>query len=417
MSEVIPAEWTAYELGDVLLKIEGGGTPSRTNANFWNGSIPWATVKDLKGIRLSSTEESITESGVSASASKVVPANTPIIATRMAVGKAVVFDKAVAINQDLKAVYPSLSLSSDFFLHWYLANSEQVSNLATGSTVKGIRLEVLKALPLALPPLREQQKITTILSSVDDVIEKTRAKIDKLKDLKTGMMQELLTQGIGHTEFKDSPVGRIPASWVATELGLLLDKIFDCEHKTAPYVDQSRYMVVRTSNVRDGELVLRDMRYTTADAYREWTRRTTPRFGDILFTREAPAGESCLVPEGMSICMGQRLVLLRPNKDVVSAEFLSLYLNSKMARTAINDLSIGTTVKRINIDDIEKILCALPSLGEQVQISAAIYSIQRKLSFAIEKLNCLESVKKSLMQDLLTGKVRVEVNPTETAAA
>src|SRR5690606_10189467 len=73
-----------------------------------------------------------------------------------------------------------------------------------------------------LPPLPEQQKIASILSSVDDVIEKTRAQIDKLKDLKTGMMQELLTKGIGHTEFKDSPVGPIPSKWEVHRIGDLL---------------------------------------------------------------------------------------------------------------------------------------------------------------------------------------------------
>src|SRR5690606_19362767 len=72
-------------------------------------------------------------------------------------------------------------------------------------------------------PVAEQQKIATILSSVDDVIEKTRAQIDKLKDLKTGMMQELLTKGIGHTEFKSSDVGQIPKSWACELVSSLFE--------------------------------------------------------------------------------------------------------------------------------------------------------------------------------------------------
>ena len=71
-----------------------------------------------------------------------------------------------------------------------------------------------------------------------------------------------------------------------------LCRIIDCEHKTAPYVDESEFLVVRTSNVRNGQLVMDDMKYTTQAGYKEWTQRGAPEFGDVLFTREAPAGET-----------------------------------------------------------------------------------------------------------------------------
>jgi len=96
---------------------------------------------------------------------------------------------------------------------YYSLNSFDLSQYNEASGVPSLGRDTLNAIPLPTPPLPEQQKIAAILSSVDDVIEKTRAQIDKLKDLKIGMMQELLTKGIGHTEFKDSPVGRIPKEW------------------------------------------------------------------------------------------------------------------------------------------------------------------------------------------------------------
>src|SRR5690606_18090409 len=99
----------------------------------------------------------------------------------------------------------------------------QIELNASGTTRTRIARGILSQIEVLTPPLPEQQRIATILSSVDDVIEKTRAQIDKLKDLKTGMMQELLTQGIGHTEFKDSPVGRVPASWNVKHIGDLLN--------------------------------------------------------------------------------------------------------------------------------------------------------------------------------------------------
>ncbi|GAA4106227.1 restriction endonuclease subunit S [Zhongshania borealis] len=410
MSNTVPSGWGVHELGDLALKIEGGGTPPRNEPRYWGGDIPWASVKDLRGVELNSTKESISEMGLENSSSKLIPANTLIIACRMAVGKAVFFNRDVAINQDLKAFFTRDNVNWRFLLHWYLAKSEQINDLATGSTVKGIRLDDLNLLPIDLPPLPEQQKIAAILSTVDDVIEKTRAQIAKLKDLKIGMMQELLTKGIGHTEFKDSPVGRIPVGWDVRNLEKITVRIIDCEHKTAPYVDKSEYLVVRTSNVRHGELIHDGMKFTTEGGYAEWTKRAVPSVGDVLFSREAPAGESCMVPSGIKVCMGQRMVLLSPNAGVVFPDYFSLFLSSEIARLAIYGLSIGTTVTRINIEDIKRIPCVIPPVVEQKEIFTAVQSVQTSILSKKSRLNSLKSVKKALMQELLTGNVRVKVD-------
>ena len=302
--------------------------------------------------------------------------------------------------------------NGEFLAHLFQLQSVQhyFYLLANGTTRFGLTAEAINTAPLITPPLPEQQKIATILSSVDDVIEKTHAQIDKLKDLKTGMMQELLTKGIGHTEFKDSPVGRIPSEWEVLPLESIVENIVDCEHKTAPYVENSEFLVVRTSNVRDGEIVYEDMRFTTGEAFSEWTKRAVPADGDVLFTREAPAGESCMVPAGLKICMGQRMVLLRPKVNKVYPDYFSLYLTSEAAKLAIYELSIGTTVTRINIEDIKRIPCVVPSVKEQREIHLKVSSIQSVISQKELLLSSIESTKKALMQDLLTGKVRVKLN-------
>jgi type I restriction enzyme S subunit len=291
----------------------------------------------------------------------------------------------------------------------------------------GIYLAEIGKILTPIPPLPEQQKIAAILSSVDEVIEKTQAQINKLKDLKIGMMQELLSpregqaanisnpqgeskNGLHHTEFKDSPLGRIPVGWETLSLENLVHRIIDCEHKTAPYIDKSEFLVVRTSNVRHGELVHKDIKFTTESGFSEWTKRAIPSVGDVLFTREAPAGESCMVPEGIKVCMGQRMVLLRPNKDLVDPNYFSLFLTSEFAELAIYELSIGTTVNRINIEDIKKIPYILPPKSEQKKIHSIVQSIQKTLTTKQSKLKSLLDTKKALMQDLLTGKVRVKVD-------
>ncbi|NNN59231.1 restriction endonuclease subunit S [Vibrio sp. 1-2 (7-a)] len=186
--------------------------------------------------------------------------------------------------------------------------------------------------------------------------------------------------------------------------------VVDCEHKTAPYVIESEYLVVRTSNVRNGQLVMDDMKYTTSEGYEEWTQRAVPEYGDVLFTREAPAGESCLVPYDKKVCMGQRMVMLRPKKKVTDPVFLSLILNTERTKTDISRLSIGSTVSRINIADIKKLKVACPPLPEQQKIAKILSTWDKAIATTEKLIATSQQQKKSLMQQLLTGKKRL-VNP------
>lgn len=185
-----------------------------------------------------------------------------------------------------------------------------------------------------------------------------------------------------------------------------LCQVIDCEHKTAPYVKSSEFLVVRTSNVRNGQLIMEDMKYTTKEGFEEWTQRAIPSKGDVLFTREAPAGESCLVPEDKKVCMGQRMVLLRPDKKKLDSAFLSMILATEKYKFEILKSSIGSTVSRINIGDIKKLNIIYPPIQEQKKI-AEILSTWDKAIEKVEKLVAnSQQQKKALMQQLLTGEIR-----------
>lgn len=186
-----------------------------------------------------------------------------------------------------------------------------------------------------------------------------------------------------------------------------LCRIIDCEHKTAPYVRKSQFLVIRTSNVRNGQLVMQDMKFTTQAGYEEWTQRAIPQFGDVLFTREAPAGESCLVPEDKKICMGQRMVMLRPNKKKIDPVYLSFILASAKCKFDISRLSIGSTVSRINISDIKKLKVAVPPISEQKKIAQLLSTWDKAITTTEQLLANSQQQKKALMQQLLTGNKRL----------
>ncbi|MBE4703031.1 restriction endonuclease subunit S, partial [Citrobacter freundii] len=162
-------------------------------------------------------------------------------------------------------------------------------------------------------------------------------------------------------------------------------QVIDCEHKTAPYVEKSDFLVVRTSNVKDGRLIWDDMKFTTQNGYEEWTQRAIPEYGDVLFAREAPAGETCLVPKDIKMCMGQRMVLLRPASEKIDPLFFSLVLASEKIKLDILKLSIGSTVSRINIEDIKQLKVPVPSLDEQRKISKILNAWEQAI-LTTEKL-------------------------------
>lgn len=197
-------DWEKTSLGKCLAKIVGGGTPSRKIEEYWNGNIPWATVKDFSTFRSDSTQEKITLQGLVNSASHLIPAGTLIIATRMNIGQVSIYNVDVAINQDLKALFPTRNVCAKYLFYLLISLQQEIESLGTGSTVNGIRVEQLRNFEITLPPLlEEQKKIASVLSDADADIEKALLKLDKLMKLKQGMMSELLT---GRIRLLERPV-------------------------------------------------------------------------------------------------------------------------------------------------------------------------------------------------------------------
>jgi type I restriction enzyme, S subunit len=196
-------EWEAKTLGDVVEKIVGGGTPSRANPVFWGDGIPWVTVKDFATFHPRQTQEKITRLGLENSASNLIPAGTLITSTRMALGKAVIYEVDVAINQDLKALFLKPHASVKFLYYWFGLHGKMIDEVGSGSTVKGISIGELKRLPFLLPHLAEQTAIAEVLSDMDAEIAALEQRRDKTRALKQGMTQELLT---GRTRSVDTSV-------------------------------------------------------------------------------------------------------------------------------------------------------------------------------------------------------------------
>ncbi len=189
----LKAGWVVKKLGDVVDKFIGGGTPSRSTKQYWGGDLPWVTVKDFATFNPYAAQESITYEGLKNSATHLIPKGTIITSTRMALGKAVVYEVDVCINQDLKAVIPTNEIFVQYMLFWFEHNEVNIADLGSGSTVMGLSLDELKKIDFPKPPVAEQTRIATILSDMDADIAALETKLAKTQQIKQGMMHNLLT--------------------------------------------------------------------------------------------------------------------------------------------------------------------------------------------------------------------------------
>jgi hypothetical protein len=176
----------------------GGGTPSRQVPSYWRGKIPWASVKDFpeqSGV-IHDTEEHISASGLNASASNLISAGTPLVCTRMAVGRAAMPSVPMAINQDVKAIFPAPGVSPAYLLKLLQFIQPKAEAQAVGSTVKGIRIQDYLDIKTPIADTDAQPFIACILDTLDTAIHETEAIIAKLRAVKQGLLHDLLTRGI-----------------------------------------------------------------------------------------------------------------------------------------------------------------------------------------------------------------------------
>ncbi|MAA72369.1 MAG: hypothetical protein CL679_11675 [Bermanella sp.] len=314
-----------------------------------------------------------------------------------------------------------------------LLSSEWIQNdiaryCFTGSTnqVELSRTELLQ-LTLYFPELKQQQKIAEILSTVDNLIDQTQSLIDKYTAVKLGMMADLSSRGIDisgtpetnksygqlRPSYEDAPelyqeteLGFIPKDWHAEPLQEFLSLITYGFTNPMPETEDGPWMVT-AANVIDGEIDYKNTRHTSLEAFNTLlTQKSKPKLNDILLTKDGTLGRLALVDDE-TVCINQSVALLRCNEKV-KPHFMKLLLETEKYYHKMLDDAGGSTIKHIYITIVDKMLIGLPPNPKEQD---AIYS---KAAAIIEKINTektylekLKLKKKGLMQDLLTGKVKV----------
>jgi type I restriction enzyme S subunit len=415
----IPVDWEVTKLGDVVIAFYNGGTPNTKIKEYWDGNIPWITGADFLGQKVAQIRKYITPKGVTNSATNIIPKGNLLVVTRTGVGKLAIAPFDIAISQDITGVIVDQHKTISDFLYWYLNHhAKQLKTLKQGTSINGILREDVSAYLISLPPLLEQNKITEIFSTVDDAIEKTNTIIEKTKELKKGLMQKLLTRGIGHKKFKKTEIGERPEEWkvvtlkdvASPERYSFVDGPFGSNLKTIHYKTLG-VPVIQSQMVISGKFTPLDKYYVSPEKAKE-LERSKVISGDIVIAKiGVNFGASATIPDNYpDAILSGNTMKITPDKSKVVTQYLQYLLHYYREKKIFNKIVSTTAQPAITLTGVKNLSIPLPNKKEQKEIVDILTALDLELDNEIFCRQQLTILKKSLMQVLLTGRIRVKLH-------
>ena len=415
-----PKGWNEKKIKE-FARTHSGGTPLRSNEEFYKGNIRWVKSSELKQKYLYDTEEYITELALKKSSARMADSNSILFAMYGATaGDMTILKKASSLNQAVLAISinEDEDIDLEYFYYFLKRLVYKLIFMSQGGGQPNLSKGIVDNLYLLYPKSKlEQIAIATILSKVDETIQATQTTIQAAEKLKKALMQNLLTgklkpDGTWRTEkeFKESKLGLIPKNWEIKTIKDLSTQVTDGEHYT-PDRSDSGYYLLSARNIKNSYLDLSKVDYVNGEVLQKIQRRCNPKEGDIFISCSGTIGNVCIVPKGLNAGMVRSAALVKLKKDKIEPEYAELVLQSFPLQNQMK-VSVASSVQgNIFQGAIKKLKIAYPpSKKERDAIATKMTSISILIKQKQSKIKTLQRLKKSLMQNLLTGKIRVDVD-------
>lgn len=403
---VIPEDWEIKYLSD-FGKIQSGGTPSTTMAEYWGGNIAWCTPSDITSTPtkyINVTERTITEAGLNNSAATVMPAGSILLCTRATIGELKINSIPMATNQGFKNITVNNSGNAEFLYYLLQTKKSRMLDLAIGSTFLEISKTALSKILLQIPMRDEQNKIADALSDMDNLVVVLEKQIAKKKAIKQGTMQELLTGKRRLPGFSGEwrYFNLMKNSKVKARIGWQ-------GLKKSEYLDSGYALLVTGTDFDDGRVLWDGCHYVTRSRY-EQDRNIQLQNNDILITKDGSLGKAALV-QGLTkpATLNSGIFVIRPLQDAYDPVFVYQILSSFVFKNFLDRLSAGSTIIHLYQKDVGKFEFLLPpTIAEQKAIAEALSEMDADIAALENKLTKYRQVKQGMMQQLLTGKIRLK---------
>jgi len=289
-------------------------------------------------------------------------------------------------------------------------------NLDIPNTGYNRHFKLVKESKILLPPFLEQNKIAEILSSVDEEIEKVGQEIKKTEEFKRGLMAELLTKGIGHKKFKKTKLGMMPEDWEVVKLQNSGVDLIDGD-RGANYPKQDEFyateycLFLSNKNIKNDRFVFEECMFITKEKD-GLLRKGKFQRNDIVLTTRGTVGNVAYYNDSVpyeNIRINSGMLILRHGKKLDSL-FLYKLLSSQIMKQKYKDMGSGSAQPQLPIGSINNINIPLIPLDEQKKIAKIISDIDSKIDVNKQIKNKLAELKRGLLQDLLSGKRRINMN-------
>jgi type I restriction enzyme S subunit len=417
---MLPYDWNVSSIGDIA-RTTSGGTPSRDRLDYYIGDIPWVKSGELKDSIITKTEEHINESAISESNAKLFPKRTLLVAMYGATaGKVGILDIDATTNQAVCAVFPNEEAIPEYLFYALMYRRKELLEERYGGAQPNISQRVLRAFQIPLPPLPEQHAIAHMLTTVRQSIEATERVIAAARMLKRSLMKYLFTYGpvpidqADQVQLKETEIGYIPSHWELAKLGdiaLFKNGInFQANQKgkgilTVDVLNMySENQYVKLQNLYRVDITPRE----------DYILRK----GDLLFVRSSlkqeGVGWPALFPEYIEpVTYCGFIIRARFSTDVVIPEYLIEYLRLPNIRQKLVAKSGKVAITNINQGNLGSLIIPISPISEQRMIADISSMLISKDNLETNHKLSLGTLFQSLLNQLMTGKVRVEDIPNE----
>lgn len=412
---IIPRDWELSKMEDLSIKIKAGGTPPTEKISYYQGDIPFVTISDMSREfkYLASTSKNISEDGLENSAAWRIPANSLLLSMYATIGKPLITKKEVASHQGILGIIPDPNKMDLEFLFYSL---EFLKNKLTRyfliGTQANLNLEIVKNLKIIHPiNIKEQEKISKILINIDSIFIRTKKIILHYQNIKDELMQQLFSRGIKHTEFKKVKSKyekdlEIPASWDY----VLLDKVSKRGSGHTPNAKISEYynggikwISLADSDKLDNVYISKTEKEISQKGIENSSAVLHPA-GIVVLSRDAGVGKSAITTTEMAV--SQHFMVWECG-DELNNHFL--YYLLQYQKPYFEAIATGTTIKTIGLSFFKKFKIILPPRREQEKISCILFNIDKAIWANQEYLKRVITIRKGVMQKLLTGQIRVKI--------
>lgn len=388
-------DWKECKLSEIMTLI-GGGTPKTSNPDYWDGNIPWISVKDFNGERryVTTTEKKITKLGLENSSTKLLSKGDIIISARGTVGELAIISSEMAFNQSCYGLRAKDFVDSTF-LYYLLKQSVCVLQHNThGSVFDTITRDTFDGITINLPPLATQQKIATILSSLDDKIELNNKINDNLEQQAQAFFKKIFSIKIDNvTELDGKPLGQ------------LVD-IIDNRGKTPPSTqEKNQYPILDVGALNSTGRIIdykNCTKFVEENIYNTFFRDGHPKENDILISTVGSLAQMKYF-KGNKGCIAQNVVAFRS----LSLSPIYLYEYLKYIKNDLLAYDIGSVQPSIKVTHIIKHLIYIPTNDELSKFDSFVKSITEQIYNNVCENERLISIRDTLLPKLMDGEIEV----------